>query len=710
MSSFDSLYKQAVLFLREGNTEDARKSLVEAEKKYIEPNEKDEISQEDIFVLKASIEYASNNMAAAEKYFEQALHINKNSIEACLGLGKVYFSSQMLGQSKTMYEWAVKLSPENNFAIEQLKLVNEKLGYDVDHISENSTQEDRLNLSEYFDEAYELFMDDEFEKTLKTIDNIEKVYTKEINLLKGNTYLAMNILDKAKKAFEKILEVDPKSGEACNGLAEMFLMQGKKEDAKTMFECALEYNPSDQFALLGLSEINHELGLSPTHSLTNFFSKKNISEKTSQVIDEAYNLFNEKKFTESIKIIEDLEKSQDYKNENHESGMHASLNNFKGFNYLAIDNLEKAKSLFEGSLKLNPNSSQACAGLGEILYLNGDDENAKTMFEWAVKNNNKNEYAKKGLNKVNLNLGLPGDDNTLDLGIDDEVHKEFNAEISEAYNLFDKKMFSEAVNKLNKVEKLIDHDTLQPSTKKTLASVLNFKGFCCLALSDNDEARKAFEKSLQFNPNSSQACAGLGEILYLEGDDGKAKKMFEWALRNEANNMFAKSGLKKVNAALNLKDEDNTLVKGNLTGISGEIDSLIATGYSLYSAKKYIESLEKLDAAESLIVQHYSDEESGTTLSSLNNFKGFNYLGLDKNSKAKACFEKSLKFNSESSQACAGLGEVLFIENNDKAAKEMFEWAVKYNHDNLFAIAGLEKVNKALGLEALHNSQLEETV
>ena len=73
---------------------------------------------------------------------------------------------------------------------------------------------------------------------------------------------------------------------------------------------------------------------------------------------------------------------------------------------------------------------------------------------------------------------------------------------------------------------------------------------------------------------------------------------------------------------------------------------------------------------------------------------------------AKTCFENALNLNPNSSQACAGLGEILFLDEKDDEAKTMFEWGVKNNPANQFALAGLEKANQNLGLESVHTSYM----
>ncbi len=81
-----------------------------------------------------------------------------------------------------------------------------------------------------------------------------------------------------------------------------------------------------------------------------------------------------------------------------------------------------------------------------------------------------------------------------------------------------------------------------------------------VAQSDLENAREAFEQALNFNPTSSAACAGLGEIFYLSGMYEEAKVMYEWAVVNDRNNSKAAGMLKEINLKLNLPEEHNSVV------------------------------------------------------------------------------------------------------------------------------------------------------
>lgn len=80
---------------------------------------------------------------------------------------------------------------------------------------------------------------------------------------------------------------------------------------------------------------------------------------------------------------------------------------------LILKDLESAKNYFEETLKLNPSSSDACFGLGQVFYQAEMFEQSKTMFEWAVKNNSRNQKAIDALKLVNQNLSLPENHNSL---------------------------------------------------------------------------------------------------------------------------------------------------------------------------------------------------------------------------------------------------------------------------------------------------------
>ncbi len=297
-------------------------------------------------------------------------------------------------------------------------------------------------------------------------------------------------------------------------------------------------------------------------------------DKLSSLMDEAYELFTKKQFKASLKKLQEAQEmvteGADKKVEIPQDKLadtRASIENFKGFNYLSLNNIEMAQECFENALSINPNSSQACAGLGEIFFLQGMDYEAKIMYEWAIENNILNQFAIEGLRKVNAALNLPEDHNTLNSKTDfyEIKNNEFFEELKKAYQLFNEKRFTESLDTLERAERKLKTKKLNFNANSRIASLENFRGFNLLALDRIKEARKAFEKALNINPSSSQACAGLGEIFYLLGRDTEAKTMFEWAVVNNNNNKFASERLRKLNREMGLPEDDNSLLKERTT-------------------------------------------------------------------------------------------------------------------------------------------------
>ncbi|RMD49524.1 MAG: tetratricopeptide repeat protein [Ignavibacteria bacterium] len=291
-------------------------------------------------------------------------------------------------------------------------------------------------------------------------------------------------------------------------------------------------------------------------------------DKLSTLLDEAYDLFNKKEFKASLEKLQEAQNilgsvtEHDTVPEDRRSDTRASVENFKGFNYLSLGQTEKAQECFEKALSINPNSSQACAGLAEIFYLQGMDYESKIMFEWAIENNTMNQFAIAGLKKVNKALNLPEDHNTLntEASFFEVKNNQFFDTLKEAYKLFNEKKYEDSLKTLNAAEKVLKtrKDKFNSSTR--IASLENFRGFNLLALDRVEEARKSFEKALSINPSSSQACAGLGEIFYLLGRDSEAKTMFEWAVVNNEKNHFARTRLSKLNTEMGLPADDNSLL------------------------------------------------------------------------------------------------------------------------------------------------------
>lgn len=276
------------------------------------------------------------------------------------------------------------------------------------------------------------------------------------------------------------------------------------------------------------------------------------------LFSQAFALFSEQKFAESLFKLAEAERHLITLGA---ATLMSSLENLKGFNYLGLQNYKLAQESFEKALKINPHSSQACAGLGEVFYLFHDDQHSKTMFEWGVINDVNNKFAVLGLAKVNKLLGISENHNSLlnADGGEESVNSEDDIKtiMETAADLFDKNRHLEAIHKLGYAEGVIVANFNR--LKELITSLLVMKGEGFLRICDLDKAQEEFEKVLNYCPESSKACWGLGEVLANKKMYEEAKTMYEFAIKHDPSDLENIKSLVLINRKLGFADDHNDL-------------------------------------------------------------------------------------------------------------------------------------------------------
>ncbi|MCE1189393.1 MAG: tetratricopeptide repeat protein [Ignavibacteria bacterium] len=375
-------------------------------------------------------------------------------------------------------------------------------------------------------EAFELFKQQNYTAALANLHEAKEIYRpgaesgelslEDLYMFEGGIYYTQKNFGKALISFETALKENPKSSMACLHLGKTFLQMNNIPNARVMLQYALLYDETNDVAKAILeqlpeSEETEDKPLTPEVAL-----------------DNAYLFFNEKKYSESLLALNVVE--AEYKE------MLAGVYNFQGFNLLAMRDIEKAHQAFISARELNGESSQAYAGLGEVSYLQSKDYEAKEFFETAVRLNPENQFALSGLNKVNTVLEAASQP-VVDMAVIEE-------KIGLAFKKFSEKQYAEALPLL--IEAETNLRSLKTPLPDIISRLLNFKGFTLMSLQRISEAQGVFEESLKTNPQSSQAAAGLGEIFYLQDNYEAALQMFDWGVKLNPDNHFAKEGVQKV--------------------------------------------------------------------------------------------------------------------------------------------------------------------
>ena len=90
----------------------------------------------------------------------------------------------------------------------------------------------------------------------------------------------------------------------------------------------------------------------------------------------------------------------------------------------------------------------------------------------------------------------------------------FNELFLAAYNFYTDGLFNLAAEKLDEAELVYEKSD---TNEFSLEDLLILRGTCKFSQQEYEEARVDFEKALKFNPNSSEACLGLGKYFIAIG-------------------------------------------------------------------------------------------------------------------------------------------------------------------------------------------------
>ncbi len=635
---FTASIEQTVLHINENEYELASKSVKDALDSFDESKSKifntDYVS---LLNLAGNISIMTRDTEEARGYFEEALNLDRQSSDACAGLGEIFFIEKNYEGAQAMFQYAYDFNNENKAAVDGLKKVDIMLDGNYNNKEEEITTgsiETRKEFGELFNSMNLLghgiqigVHDGEFAQTFRT-----NWRGKFLHL------------------------VDSWSNKEDNSYAE-------KQHKKLYLNVVNKFSNDDSVFIYKMN---------PLLAVKQF---------QDQYFDWIYinSIYNAEDFVDII---------ENWYSKLKPGGVFACLDFISDDAQLEYE----TKSRVDGFIN----------NLGAELFFTNDREK-KTWY-----------FIKPGAVSTGI-ISERGQDNSDDYINEYQINykaeqlspkKERNESglVMQAYDLFNTKNFNESLQKLREAEKSFNGHLSNPTNKILAAAFFNLKGFNYLGLNNLKEARLCFEKALNLDPDSSEASAGLGEIFYLSGEDNQAKVMFEFAVHNNPENSFAAEGLKKINAILGYPGNHNSLDKDDKSEIAEKLQQILNSIYELFQLKKFEDALNSLMRTESLFYSQYDEHTQNEIISSFENLKGMVLLALQKTDDAKKAFELALNVNSNSSQACAGLGEVLFLEGQDREAKTMYEWAVKNNPLNQFATEGLKKVNRILGLKEDDNT------
>ena len=194
-------------------------------------------------------------------------------------------------------------------------------------------------------------------------------YEDFINL--GKKYFLEKNYEKAKEAYEKAIELDPKDARAYNNLANVYYEEKDYEKAKEAYEKAIELDPNFAGAY-------NNLGI--------LYYKEKDYEKAKEAYEKAIELdpnfaiayFN-------LANVYDEEKDYEKAKEAYEKAIELDPKYAKAYNNLGIlyyeeKDYEKAKEAYEKAIELDPNNAIAYNNLANVYDEEKDYEKAGLIY------------------------------------------------------------------------------------------------------------------------------------------------------------------------------------------------------------------------------------------------------------------------------------------------------------------------------------------
>ena len=289
-----------------------------------------------------------------------------------------------------------------------------------------------------------------------------------------------------------------------------------------------------------------------------------------------------------------------------------------------------------------------------------------------------NSEVKESINKNNM-------------GIEMEADKELILELSKsALEYYENQDWDNALEKFNHLEtELKKENNSNEDEEISLADIVEISGFAYLGKGDLENATVKFEEALNLNPQSSNACAGLGEVLYKTGMYNEAGEMYKYAIKFDSGNMAAKEGLAKI-----AERTETVTGENQMTNQLHEIQKLIekenfqeAEALLLPLMEKLPENIDVLNMYSIILSLTERYEEAAKTIMKVLDQESSNIIALENLKILEKIVDNEL-INTQILRA-----EEYLKENNFEEARKLLETVLEKEKENLDALNDLAVIH-----------------
>ncbi|MRR34213.1 tetratricopeptide repeat protein [bacterium] len=351
-------------------------------------------------------------------------------------------------------------------------------------------------------------------------------------------------------------------------LAEMgdcFANLGRYQDAAVLYEELLDFNPSDEYARLGLG-VALLLSGSPDQAETAFSAV--LRAKPDQAKAHCGRGMALAAMGRNGEAVESFARALDSDPENltalHELVKSAYVTN----------SFDEAAARLESYLMYHPGDPDMLFSLAGILYKSSKYGNAHDVLERLLALSPGYEGAKELLVKIgeaaNSRIGEKAANDTTNPGT------------NEAKKFKDEGKFAEALACYSRIAEQGDR------------SVLADLGDCLANLGRTDDAAAAYHRALEEDGNDPKALVGLGVVSMLQGQEEQAAAWFDRALTADGTDARALCGLGMVRNLQNKHNEAIDLFAGALDADPEQLSALNGLVGCSYQLGKFEEAERRL--------------------------------------------------------------------------------------------------------------------
>ena len=230
----------------------------------IDPLPERERMQFDRAFFQGQKEKALGNYDRSLEYFLEALRIDGGNGAVMYELALLYLEFQNVTQAQFFSEGSVEVDPNNRWYRMVLGDIY-GLQRDYEAQAEQYRALEKLeptNPEHSFNLAITLLQQNDLKGALKVYNQMEEHYgiVEEVSLQKELIYVKLDDLDKAANELEKLIEFNPYEVRYYVLLAELYLANGRTEEAKSEYLRALELFPNAPQVHLGRAALYEEEG------------------------------------------------------------------------------------------------------------------------------------------------------------------------------------------------------------------------------------------------------------------------------------------------------------------------------------------------------------------------------------------------------------------------------------------------------------------